>query len=230
MNINPTYLLTAFAISIISISCSGIVQKNIAADAFSNYDFESGIIVGSVTAPFILHYHETVLFHYRSVDDDGQQNGVLTSGTQHKIIYPYPFVPLCDSDSLESQCGRLFAVQLPVGNYEIYRVVIIGREDFQIIEPLLFKVEKEKTSYLGNLHMTFCQGLVRNTRGNILGGDISIKDEFDRDIVLLKRKYNGLSAISIKKQLLQNTFLRWRISYEPFDWGDCGQNSHNSMK
>lgn len=209
-------LLAAFLVS----ACGSLFQENIDPDASSPAGSQEGLILGSVTAPFIDRYHEPVVFHYRSVGDGDKTTGRLTSA-RSPVLW-IPGIPACNEEGLTEQCGRLFAVSLPAGNYEIHGVQE-QRTGAQIyaMPPLRFTVTRGKASYLGNLHTTFCQGLVRSTRGAILGGDLAIVDERQRDLALLRARYPQLAGVEIEKQLLPNLAWRWRVPYEPFDWGNC---------
>lgn len=212
-------ILATLAIANLATGCSRIAQKNLAEDSPSIVHSGGGIIVGSVTAPKVLHYHKTALFRYRALGDDGKPGGILTSG---RTPGWQPTIPECDEDGLEQECGRLFAVSLPAGGYEIFEVSAVGDNDsYRVFPPLQFTVLEGKVSYLGDLHVSYCQGMVHSMRGGILGGEISIRDEFDRDIPLLKSKYSQLNSVDVDKRLLPATSSSWRVSYEPYDWGTC---------
>ena len=212
-------VLVSLAVAILVAGCGSLFQQNISTDSPPVALGEDGLILGSVTAPPV-YYHETLVFHYRSVGDGGKTSGLITSATTMASIITK--VPQCDEDGLADQCGRLFAIRLPAGEYEIYAVNEMepGANHYQL-PPLGFAVAKGRASYLGNLHTLFCEGLVRSTRGAILGGDLSVRDEYDRDVALLRAKYPQLAEASIDKQLLPDRAWRWRVKYEPYDWGTC---------
>ncbi len=179
-------------------------------------------MVGTVTAPFAQHLHETVIFHYRALGAGGGHQGVLTSGTRNKHCLPHPVVPACSEVDLPRQCGRAFAVRLPAGEYEIYRLEVRGRHALRDLSTARFRVETGQVNDLGNLDVAFGGAMVRSTRGNILGADITVRDRFEPDVVLLGNRFAALRDISIKKQLLPAQAWRWRVPYEPYAWGDCG--------
>jgi hypothetical protein len=215
----PVLLVTLVAAFLLS-GCGSLVQKNIDPGASFLAGSEEGLILGSVTAPFVDRYHETIVFHYRSLGDGGKTAGRLTSARSPAAWIPG--VPACDEEGLEQECGRLFAVSLPAGDYEIHGVgeQSPGEQIYQM-PPLRFTVIRGQASYLGNLHTRFCQGLVRSTRGAILGGDLVILDESQRDLALLEVRYPQLTGADIQRQLLPNLAWRWRVPWEPYDWGDC---------
>ena len=219
--------LVTLAIVNLNAGCSRIAQKNIDGDTSSIVHPGGGMIVGSVTAPKVLHYHKTAVLRYRALSDDGKPGGVLTSG---RTPGWQPTIPKCAQDGLEQECGRLFAVSLPAGRYEIFEVSAIpGNESYKVIPPLRFTVLEGKVAYLGNLHVVYCHGSFHSMRGGILGGDISIRDELDRDAALLKSKYTHLNGVDIDKRLLPATSSSWRVSYEPYDWGTCRAPATNSL-
>ena len=217
-NMRVPLILVLASVTIFGIGCSMLVQDNIDERDPSGPDSKTGLIVGSVTAPFAQHYHENVLFYYRALDDDEFPHGVLTSGTSHKYLTPY--ISSCDEDGLGGQCGRLFAVRLPAGRYEIHRVRI--GDIFQDLLPAVFSVAPGQADYIGNLHADFCIGQPRELRGAILGADVSVVDDYARDTGLLREKFSALRTITIRKRLLPGASWRVRVSYEPYDWGDCG--------
>lgn len=233
MYINSMYTIVMVVISILISGCTNLTQKTLDDSLFANSNSENGIIVGSVTAPFAAHYHETILFEYRKLGDGDKYNGVVTSGMQHKNFLIG--IPSCTEGGIPKQCGRLFAISLPAGNYEIFRASVLGRGEFQQLPPAEFTVAKGRVSYLGNLHATFCKGMVNRYRGNILGADVTIRDEYDRDIALIREYFGALTNASIDKRLLPDNSWMWRVSWkalfrsnvEPYDWGECSGPSPN---
>ena len=195
-------------------------QRNIAESQLSAYDENSGLIVGSVTAPLKWPYHETVLFEYRSVNSNGKHNGVLTSGMKHGN--PLMDIPTCTKADIPQLCGRLFAVSLLAGDYEIYQATFHGRETFPGHPPMKFTVTKGSVLYLGNLHVSFCQGMRTSFRGDILGSDVTIKDEYERDAKLIRERFSATRSASIEKKLLPDLKWQLRVSHKPYDWQECG--------
>jgi len=233
MYIHSIFTVVAVLITILNGGCISVLQKNLDKNQLAFSNSENGVIVGSVTAPFAAHYHETVVFEYKKLGDNDNNNGDLTSGMQHKNFLIG--IPSCSEGGLPQQCGRLFAISLPTGDYEIYRAYVMHRGEFQQTLPAGFTVTKGKVSYLGNLHVTFCKGMVSRYRGNILGADVSINDEYERDVSLIRERFDALHNASVDKQLLSDNSWSWRVSWkgvfggnvEPYDWGGCGGPSPN---
>lgn len=213
------------AMTFFGIGCSSLVQTNISEDGPTGLDSETGLLVGSVTAPHAGRYHENVQFFYRSSGDQANPLGVLTSGTSHKYLTPY--ISSCEEEGIGEHCGRLFAVHLPAGQFEFFRIRI--GDIFQDILPVEFPVTRGEAVYVGNLHTVFCVGQARQSRGAILGADISVRDDYVRDAGLLREKFSALQAIPIYKRLLPEASWRVRVSYEPFDWGTCAAVTQPSV-
>jgi hypothetical protein len=217
--------------AILGVGCESFKhkQKNLSESHWPVSGSENGAIVGSVTAPFAMHYHETILFGYRKLDGGDKIDGVVTSGIQHKNFLMQ--IPSCGEGGIPQQCGRVFAISLPAGEYEIYRAQVISRDNFQQIVPALFTVTKGKVTYVGNLHVTFCVGMASRYRGNILGADVSIRDEYDRDVAVIREQHGALATTLIDKRLLPDNSWKWRASWKsllggdagPYDWGGCRQ-------
>lgn len=222
--------LALFVLSVtisMSSGCTALVQKNIDEDHRTMKDIGGGIIVGSVTAPLAAHYHKKVVFRYHSLENQNKHRGVLTSGTQFLTLPPW--VPSCSEDGLDDQCGRLFAINLPAGEYVIDHIVFEG-DHYQPDHPGVFSVLEGRAIYLGNLHVTYCVGLVRSTRGNILGADVSVRDNYERDTSLLTGKYSSLRTVRIERQLLLDPAWKWRVSYKPYSWGTCSATPNDAPK
>ena len=218
----PAVLAPLVAAVLVS-GCGSPWQKNIDLDAPSLFRPGEGLILGSVTAPIIPpHHHETLIFHYRSTGDGGNTTGQLTSAA---LNWSMVTIPTCSEDGLTELCGRLFAVSLPAGDYEIHNVQEVGPPSYIYeMPPLRFTVAPGRASYLGNLHTSFCKGQPsrHRLRGAILGGDMLILDESQRDLAILEARYPQLTGAEIEKQLLPNLAWRWRVPWEPYDWGSCG--------
>lgn len=229
MNIHQFLTVVLASSAILNVGCARFEQKNLSEGQFPNSGSENGVIVGSVTAPFAHRYHETVLFEYRKLGNGDKTAGVLTSGIQHENFLMQ--IPSCSEGGIPEQCGRVFAISLPAGEYEINKGQVMGRGDFQQIAPTLFTVTRGNVIYIGNLHVTFCVGMVNRHRGNILGADVSIRDEYERDIAVVREQHNELATALIDKRLLPGESWRWRVAWKalfrgdvaPYDWGDCSE-------
>jgi hypothetical protein len=231
----PVYADFLAAIIVTAIAgCASIPplwQRNIGDTDLPASQGSLGIVVGSVSAPPIPYgyspapdtahyYHEVVKFYFRSRVRDGQE-GVLTSGSRYPII---DYVPACDAEGLTGECGRLFAVRLPAGTYEIYKASF-GMYDHPAWErPAVFSVAGGETIYLGNLYAEYCKGRPTyiRSRGAILGMDVSIRDRYERDSALIRQRFPALQVAEIRRQPLPDPAWRYReSSFTPYDWGTC---------
>lgn len=226
MHWSPQRLVVLAAIVILNSGCVSLDQNNLPKDQGTVPNASGGIITGSVTAPKAAHYHEEAYFWYRSLENPNDHKGVLTSGT----LFPrfVLWLPSCSEDGLDDQCGRLFAINLTAGKYMIDQVVF-GGNHYQLSTPAVFSVTEGETAYLGNLHVAFCVGLVRSTRGNILGADITIRDNYERDTSMVKAKFTALKTVTIKRSLLPGHAWKLRVPYKPHSWGNCSTTPDNSL-
>lgn len=200
--------------------CSALVQQQMGPLAVAYPAAGAGVVLGSVSAPPTGQYHHPVVFHFRWRGPGKGHGGVLTSASSFAF---QPFMPACDEHGLPGECARLFALELPAGGYEIHRVTMAdgGSGTSRDMPGWRFSVEPGGVTYLGNLHMTYCQGLVRRTRGGILGGEAVVRDRHVRDLPLLREQFPQLLPATVQKRLLRADAFAWRVSYQPHDWGAC---------
>jgi hypothetical protein len=214
------FLLVQIAAATLGISlagCAPLRQNNISGDVLPENAAGNGVIVGSVSAPPV-YFHEAAYFYFRRDNNNVGQEGVMTSAIPDSFITPW--LPECDADGLGDQCGRLFALELPAGRYEIYR----SRFDRSVVnweKPVFFEVLAGTVSYIGNIHVSYCEGMPVKTRGAILGADIAITDQSERDLSLLRARFNALRSRGIESQVLPDPAWQYRVPYTPHDWGSC---------
>ncbi len=220
-------LVVVLYLSLMISGCTGHIENSQIDKQAASFDIRNGVIVASVTAPFAMHYHETVRFKYRQSGETDKNMGELTSGMQYKNFLIG--IPACKEVELPGHCGRLFAITLPAGEYEIYHAEVVTRGVFQQLTPAVFTVSAGKVSYIGNIDANYCVGMASRHRGNILGADVTIKDEYVRDIELIREHYFALRNSVIEKALLDDHAWRWRVDWTnifgnhvaPHDWGGC---------
>ena len=130
-------------------------------------------------------------------------------------------MPACDAEGLAGECGRLFAIRLPAGIYEIHKA-FLGNTNHPVWErPAVFSVAAGETIYLGNLYSEYCMGIPLGSRGAILGMDVSIRDRYERDSKLIRQRFPALQEAEIIRQPLPDPAWRYRVPYIPKDWGTC---------
>jgi hypothetical protein len=167
------------------------------------------MIVGSVTAPMVLHYWEISKFRYRKLGES--KSGMLESASATANFFWMKDKPMQPGGTgpdagLEQQLGRLFAVELTAGVYEIYE---LGAPRILVrMQPLHFEVRPGEILYLGNLHVHYCLYKPdpgrRAYRSFINGGIPSVRDEAQRDLPLLLRKFPALTEANIIPAVIDN--------------------------
>ncbi len=183
---------------IISLSGCSSLQSAKTEGTFLQPTQTTGVIVGSVTAPKVQHYWQVVRFNYRKLGEDTVHFVESASPTtnflwlKNQTIKPNAHAP---DTGLEKQLGRLFAINLPVGTYEVFQLSAKGKP-LIAIPPIQFIVEPNQVNYIGNLQVKFCLYHPKDKvfRGYINGAIPSIKDEMARDLPLLIKKYPELQT------------------------------------
>lgn len=189
-------------------ACSFDPVRNIDPNLPVTLSQETGMIVGSVTAPRVEHYWEVSHFHYRKLGDS--KSDVLESASptanflwmKDRPIQPAGTGP---DPGLEQQLGRLFAVELAAGTYEIYQLDSPGIVLIRM-PPVRFEVRSGEIVYIGNLHVRYCIYTPdrRAYRGRINGGIPSVRDEAQRDLPLLARKFPALAGKKIQPAIIDD--------------------------
>lgn len=194
------YLLSGIALCLLQ-ACSLDQVKNIDPSQQITLSPGTGMIVGSVTAPKVEHYWDIIHFRYRKLGDS--KSGVLESASpvanflwmKDRPVQPGGIGP---DPGLEQQLGRLFAVELVAGTYEIYQLDAPGILLIHM-RPLRFEVRSGEILYLGNLHVRNCLYTPdrRAYRSYVNAGIPSVRNEAQRDLPLLTRKYPALTGTNI---------------------------------
>jgi len=205
------FLLISIAVFLLQ-ACSSNPVKSIDSNQPITLSPGTGMIVGSVTAPRVMHYWEKSNFRYRKLGES--KSGSLESATPTSDflwIKDHPIQPggLGPDPGLEAQLGRLFAVKLAAGTYEIYR---LDKKSGLLIhmQPVRFEVRGGEILYIGNLHVRFClyKPDRRVYRGYINAGIPSVRDESQRDLPLLLQKFPALAGMNIMQTVIDD--YAWR--------------------
>jgi len=188
--------------------CSFDAVNNINPDMPVTLSQGTGMIVGSVTSPRVQHYWEVSRFRYRKLGES--KSGVLESASPTANFLWFKDNPIepggVGPDSgLESQLGRLFAVELEVGTYEIYQLDTTGNILIHM-QPVRFDVRPGEIIYLGNLHVRFCLYTPnrRAYRSYVNGGIPSVQNEAQRDLALLVLKFPFLKGMQIVPAIIND--------------------------
>ncbi len=182
-------LLLAMLVLILA-ACKSV--ESVPHNYFLNPQSDKGVLVSSLT------YHGSysgysILFRKVGSDDFNQ----LTIGTGTALLPP----GMLDWDIKQRGLrGNVFAVELPVGDYEIFSWRVSSgyahvrpQNDFRI--P--FSITPGKAIYLGNFNFERKLGL----GGTVTAVDVTYGDEANRDITILQRKYTGIDSAKVSAAL-----------------------------
>lgn len=178
---------------------------NIAPDATPRLDSGTGVVVGTVTAQSVHHYHRQVAFFLRRAG--GGMKGRLDSAVPQPL---FPFESRPD-DGLVEENGRIFACELPEGVYEIHEVRLLGSPAIVLVPsaPPQFEVRAGEVGYLGNLDVAFEVAPVSGVRSAIRGGTPSFRDRSARDLPLVRAQFPGLAGLEIVPRVIDGGGAAW---------------------
>lgn len=167
------------------------------------------LLVGSVTqssdgkpSPF----HDRAIFHFG--EKTGNIRFHLDSAEIERPILGPPNRALTDR-GLEDVNGKLFAVQLPPGTYQLERFLIEGtKQRIAFSRPLGVELSAGEIAYIGNLDAAFCVRHAYANQAGVAGVVISVNDRRDRDIRLLRERFAALRRASIGDKVLDNSLLQ----------------------
>lgn len=172
----------------------------------SDYDGPTGRIVGTVGVftkpgsenPFYLNE-----MYFRSVDGSTAGN-ISFSGTglaSQEAHY-----------TTASEKGLVFALELPVGEYEFYDLKFLrndggGQWGYRSSNEfsLPFFVEAGQTAYLGSF-IAYAEGIdIDRPWAASFGGQFRVSDKFERDRELITEIHPDIPADSVQARLLERT-------------------------
>lgn len=166
-----------------------------------------GLIVGTVTASMVEHYWEISSVHFRKKGESAY--GQLQSaspvdnafGRKDRPIQPGGVGP---DWGLRESLGRAFAIRLPAGEYEVFRIVY-GGSSLQL-PPTTFEVRAGEIVYLGNLHVQYClyAPKKRTYRGRVHGAIPSVRDKARWDLRVLVHKFPALEGLPISTSIIDD--------------------------
>lgn len=194
-------------------------QNDIQAD-YTLSRSDVGIVVGSVTsAPDVTRsppWQEMSTYFFASVDNPNVV-GVIRSGSISTWRWDEQ---RCDMDGIADECGRLFALELPAGEYVIKAVQINDLASEHALYPseayslsldeFNFTVVAGQTRYLGNLHSHICIGAAGHY-GNlsVWAARGAVRDAYNRDWQLLTQKYVVLRQLPVEKAVIKTNPWLW---------------------
>lgn len=218
----PIRLIASPFFVLLVAACAGRVPHNLPGDYAIDSDQHYGVIIGSVGAkrdPGMDSWYEWSLYELRS-KTDSNLSGHVNSAFKWNPYYMWGSMALCPDDGLADECGQLFALLLPAGEYEFHMVIpaMSSKSTDQSfrqsgwsaqLQGYDFEVLPGKAIYLGNLISRIC--IAAANHGNRVWsavGDVS--DESKRDIPLLINKFPNLASVPILQQTMDVQPWLWR--------------------
>lgn len=206
---------------------------------------QTGVAVGSVTSPPNEYgqWQEASRYSLRSRTDPAVV-GFLRSGSDDfygRLGMPFAYLRYPDyrgcaeEEGLETECGRLFAMELPAGEYEIREVIVSGRGNGSswIVElpDYRFTVQAGAVSYLGNLNNRLCIGSL-GFSNLVIAVSGEVRDNFDRDWPLLRAKYPFLANQPIERAAIQGSpwlSRLWKRKVPKHGWDACDDEESEGL-
>ena len=202
---------------------------------------QTGIVIGSVTSPPNEYgqWQEWSRYDLRSRTDP-KIVGRLWSGSDDlygRLTIPfayrrYPnYLGCAEEPGLDSECGRLFAMELPAGEYEIWQVSVridssagtwtVALSDYR------FVINADAFTYIGNLDSRLCIGSFALSNV-IIAVSGEVRDHHARDLPLLIDKYPFLADRPIDHGIIQAEpwqRRRWKNREPDHGWEVCDRTA-----
>lgn len=161
-----------------------------------------GIVVGSITGVTAEHYWEVGMVPYAS--KDGAVSGWFASASKltHAFWHEHSMTPGYPGPDpgLEAVIGRVFAVALPAGSYQLFPAGKWHEGTPVAISPATFEVVAGAVQYISRIELSGCVYHPKNRRtwrGFINASVPAVVDKWDVDRQLLYAKYPQLRSREI---------------------------------
>ena len=185
----------------------------------------TALLVGSVSqtsdgkpSPF----HERAMFYFS--DTAGGTRFRLDSAQIERPLLGPPNHAMADR-GLEDVNGKLFAVQLPAGSYQLHFFQIEGtQQKIELERPLRFELSAGEVAYIGNLDAAFCIRHAYANQAGVAGVVVSVRDRADRDFRLLGERFASLRQKPVAHRVLDNSLLQpqvARLARQCRCWKNC---------
>lgn len=184
-----------FSLALLSLVLTGCAStKTIKYDYALNQKSGNGVLISSVSykgsySGYSVYYHGM----------DNQIRGEIQFGEGVALI---PIPPKGDFSHLNRK-GEVFAVELPAGNYKVWRWgVHSGYAHIKPANPISieFKVESGKATYLGNFDFIQTDSLGLT----VTGVQVNYSDQSQIDLDIASKKHPNIKASSIVKGIEDN--------------------------
>lgn len=167
------------------------------------------VLVGSVTQtdPMLpeRNSYTVVRFGFKGLD-----TGVRFRVTNAQLGLRHLMAPDADR-GLEPVHGKLFALSVPPGTYELQKVTLWFQATVEatVSTPPQVTVAAGEVVYVGNLEVENCYSeYVRpdgqRVRETVVGGFPTVNDRGARDLILLRETYPALRDVSIESRVLDD--------------------------
>ena len=166
-------------------------MKNISPDFVASSSSETGVIVGSLTSPYSKKPEGPCVSLY--FEHHGSMPAIQSCTGSINI-------------EKETYRGNLFAIEVPIGLHQFDLWQVHNRLGNRIWPaerppPLEITVKSGEAIYVGNIH--FHVSIYENWFGRRFAANPipEVRDESDRDLMLLKKFYPGLSQQEVNVRL-----------------------------
>lgn len=162
---------------------SGCAIQSVDPSYVLDPDSDVGAIIGSIS---YAGRYSGYAVHFRNIETG--KKGRLQIGESQALL---PMAPKSDFDD-PGMIGKLFAVELPVGRYEMtHWTVGSGAVTVSSTSPFSigFEVDPGKAVYIGSFQFMQTAGLGLA----VTGASLSYKDTASRDLAILRQKFPNLA-------------------------------------
>ena len=184
---NKTFLI----LYVFVIFLSGCATSNVSKSFTTQELNKDGVVIFSVTKTLSKKGEQSSRFAEVSlgyINKTTKKQGSVTTDSTYGLI--------SSKSDFENIKGKLFVIKLESGRYEFNSWVIrtrgLGGDRYILLQDVKttpFEVKQNQVIYLGELNIDMI--VQKNFFGTnlIFGGELNIKDSFDRDMKVLQKNY-----------------------------------------
>jgi hypothetical protein len=192
---------TALLVGAVQLLCGCTLATNIAPDKPLTIDGDSALLLASATMEYEGQFFARTIFLFRGVG--GGKRFRLDSAVPWTI---WPMLEALPEPGLESVQGRLYAFEVPPGEYELVEVAIHDSPTISTRPKARYRFTARAgvAVYIGNFDVRLCHRLTPKDRWPyyIVGGLASVRDKSGRDLRLLRAKFPALQGVPIEIEVL----------------------------
>ena len=152
-------------------------------------------------------FHDKAIFYFSS--KNGGHRFRIESAEIHRPILGPPNHARADA-GLEAVHGKLYAVQVQPGTYQLDRIKVEwpSQQEIALASPVEINVTEGDIVYIGNLDAAFCIRHAYANQYGVAGVKLSANDRSSRDIPLFRAKFLLLRQVRIEKRMISNSRLQ----------------------